>query len=147
MSRTPLQPHPEVARAVGASLFGGLFMAHVLALPRGFELQSYLGVFVILSALIAWAGAFWLLVEGSDRAWRYAAAIGSLTVLVWFLTQLFGLPVTNAPVAGDWSNPTGLLQLFFSANLAFLAAWVLRTRRLLMSGPVRSARDRARRGG
>lgn len=145
MSRRPLQPHPEVARAVGASLFGGLFMAHVLSLPRGFELQSYLGVFLIFSCLVAWSGSFWLLVEGKDRVWWYAAAVGVATILLWILTQAFGLPALEEPVKGAWFDQTGLLQVFFGANLTFLAGWVLRTRRR-PGPPVRSAGERVRRG-
>ncbi|WP_106403511.1 hypothetical protein [Actinocorallia populi] len=145
MSRTPVQPHPEVARAVGAMLFGGILSTQVLGLPRGFEIEGYVGVFMIFSCLLAWAGAAWLLVEGGKHVWWYTLADAALTILAWLLTLLFGLPVIDEPLKGRWLDRHNLLLLFFSANLTVLAGWVLWGRRRSAHAPVSSARERARR--
>ncbi len=147
MSRTPVQPHPEVARAVGTTLFGGTLMTQILGMPRGFEIESYVGVIMISSCLLAWAGAVWLLIEGANRAWWYALANAALTILACLLTLLFGLPVIDETLRGQWFDRHNMLLLFFSANLVVLAAWVLRGRQKSRAGaaaePVSSARERA----
>lgn len=143
MSQTPVQPHPEVARATGVMLFGGVLMTQFLGLPLGFELESYLGVIMILSCLLAWAGVVALLADGGRPVWWYALANGISTIFAWFLTTLFGLPVTEVSYKGQWSDRNGLILLFFSGNLVLLSAWVLRTRQRDAGLPVISARDRA----
>jgi hypothetical protein len=142
MSQTPVQPHPEVARATGVVLFGGVLMTQFLGLPLGFRLESYLGVIMILSGLLAWAGAVGLLADGGRPVWWYALANGASTIFAWFFTYLFGLPVTETSYKGQWSDRNGLLLLFFSGNLVMLSAWVLRTRQRNTGLPVVSARDR-----
>ncbi len=142
MSQTPVQPDPQVARAVGASLFGGVLMTDVLGLPRGFDLESYLGVLMILGGLLAWFGSVWLLVDDRDRVWWYGLAEGTLITLGWVMTRVFGLPVTRGTTAGEWGERTALLMLFFAVNLVILSGWVLRARRRGRHVPVVSARDR-----
>ncbi len=142
MSQTPVQPHPEVARATGVMLFGGVLMTQFLGLPLGFRLEGYLGVTMILSGLLAWAGVVGLLADGGRPIWWYALANGVSTIIAWFLTYRFGLPVTEVSYKGQWSDRNGLLLLFFSGNLVMLSTWELRTRQRDAGPPVVSARDR-----
>ena len=143
MSRTPVQPQPEVARAAGVMLFGGVLMTQILGMPQGFAIEGYVGVLMIFSCVIAWAGAVWLLIEDASRAWWYALANAALTILLCLLTLLFGLPVVDEPLRGWWAARHNMLLLFFSANLVVLAAWVLGGRRKSAHAPVSSARERA----
>ncbi|MEO3787895.1 hypothetical protein ABGB12_31595 [Actinocorallia sp. B10E7] len=145
MSRTPMRPHPEVARATGVVLFGGVLLTQSLGLPRGFELESYLGVIMIFSSVLAWAGAVGLLAENGSPVWWYTLAYGIGTIFSWLFTQLFGLPVLHSPVEGHWLDRHGLILLFFSVNLALLSTWVLRSRQVSAGSPVASAADRIRR--
>lgn len=128
MSRM-VRPSPDIARGAGAGLFFLIAGIHFLSLPLGFRLGAYVGVSLLLSCVIDFAGIVGFMVESRARIWWYGLIAGALTLAAWILTQSVGLPVTSEPVSGRWTRHTADLALpFTSASLAGLSAWVLATK-------------------
>ncbi|GAB2847038.1 hypothetical protein GCM10022221_52930 [Actinocorallia aurea] len=128
MSRM-VRPSPDIARGSGAGLFFLTAGIHFLTLPEGFHLGGYVGVFLLLSCVIDFAGVVGFMAERRARIWWYALVNGVLTVIAWIVTQSVGLPVTSEPVSGRWTrHPSDLALPFVSASLVALALWVLISR-------------------
>ncbi|ROO90082.1 hypothetical protein EDD29_7798 [Actinocorallia herbida] len=128
MSRM-VRPSPDIARGAGAGLFFLTAGIHFLSLPEGFHLGAYVGVFLLLSCVIDFAGVVGFMAEPRARIWWYALVNGVLTIIAWLLTQSVGLPVTSEPVSGRWTRyPSDLALPFVSASLALLSVWVLISR-------------------
>ncbi|MCD0453796.1 hypothetical protein LO762_32120 [Actinocorallia sp. API 0066] len=128
MSRM-VRPSPDIARGAGAVLFFLIAGIHFLNLPAGFRLGGYVGVSLVLSCVINFAGVVGIMVEPRARIWWYALVTGGLTLIAWIVTQSVGLPLTTEEVSGQWvREPVVLAQPFVAASLAALAGWVLLSR-------------------
>ncbi|MDX6745078.1 hypothetical protein [Actinocorallia sp. A-T 12471] len=124
-----VRPSPDIARGAGAGLFFLVAGIHFLSLPEGFRLGAYVGVILLLSCVIDFAGIVGFMVESRARIWWYALVNGVLTMVAWLLTQSVGLPVTTEPVDGRWArDPHDLALPFVAASLTALSAWVLLSR-------------------